>query len=75
MVQFCAAGNILMVGIISTSWNFKIHTYVWTIVVYSIWWAACFWHDMKNNSDKRNTQLKCLLGYSNWEYCCVSAVA
>ena len=36
--------------------------------------AACFWHD-ENNSDKRDTRLKRLSGYSNWEYCCVSAVA
>ena len=36
--------------------------------------AACFWHD-ENNSDQRDTRLKRLSGYSNWEYCCVSAVA
>ena len=36
--------------------------------------AACFWHD-ENNSDQRDTRLKRLSGYRNWEYCCVSAVA
>ena len=41
---------------------------------HSIRRAACFWHDEKNNSDERDTRLKRLSGYSNWEYCCVSAV-
>ena len=42
---------------------------------HSIRRAACFWHDEKNNSDERDTRLKRLSGYSNREYCCVSAVA
>ena len=42
---------------------------------HSIRRAACFWHDEKNNSDERDTWLKRLSGYSNWEYCCVSAIA
>ena len=37
--------------------------------------TACFWYDEKNNSDERDTRLKRLSGYSNWDYCCVSAVA
>ena len=36
--------------------------------------VACFWYDEKNNSNERDTRFKCLSGYSNWEYCCVSVV-
>ena len=36
--------------------------------------VACFWYDEKNNSNERDTQFKCLSGYSNWVLLCFCSI-
>ena len=58
--------------VVSYSFSFRDNFYLQS---HSIRRAACFWHDEKSCNDERDTRSKRLSGYSDWEYCCVSAFA